>query len=231
MGGGGGGGAKPYWDSNQWSPLPCHPNKDGRATDSCFTFFGQTAVSLLSIAFSLAVAHCKKAPLWHLEPAVRLTEASPPLLFSVETRSVSVVVDIEAGSHPNLPSVRQTDEPKKGRISCLWLFHHCSDDRGRRSLVAISIGLRPPILVWQVGLAYIISSDYNQYLYLANATLVRLYGASTALFEQGLSCSCACSVFSTVSGDFVTEQDLKELKNPDTHLRDNLVQIQWLSSA
>ena len=35
---------------------------------------------------------------------------------SIETTSVSLVVDIEAASHPSVLSVRHTDEPQQGEI-------------------------------------------------------------------------------------------------------------------
>ena len=59
------GGPKPYWDGNQWAPPPV------------ILTTMEEPQWLQSIAFSLAVAHCKKHPFDILKPAVSLTVASP----------------------------------------------------------------------------------------------------------------------------------------------------------
>ena len=40
------------------------------------------------------------------------------LSVSIEITNVSLVMDIEADSHPDLPSVHHTDEPQQERVVC-----------------------------------------------------------------------------------------------------------------
>ena len=62
----------------------------------------------------------KSTPLtsWSQQSAMAVAS---PLSVSFETTSVSLVADIEADSHPDLPSVRHTDEPQQGWNSGLAL--------------------------------------------------------------------------------------------------------------
>ena len=59
------------------------------------------------------------------------------------------------------PSVRHTDEPQSGRISCLWLLHPLLDDWGGDQWLP-HIGLRAPLAMASVLLTWsggVISSD------------------------------------------------------------------------
>ena len=70
-----------------------------------------------------------------------LIVCSFPLSVSIETTSVSLVVDIEADTHPNLPSIRHTDEPIRAKQLSVALPSFVRMTEGEAITGCQSIGL------------------------------------------------------------------------------------------